>query len=527
MQTSFIPYANHSIIKGYAMTSSFPSANPGLDTIGEKYENYLSGLVSGGATPNQHAIGKAMANLQSYVSQERAAELAFLAEIGGLVGVNIPNDASGWRILIEAFNKIFSVEAVLNRNVSQLKQLYSKKGKGKAEDITRHLQDYYLPKAIQEFLPITRLSQITDKLTYQIMRRAVELMFSATDKINTDSDQAKEIQCYAEVWRALEGLSHNNPLFKNLASLFNLKDYLKENKDTLNKTKNITKIPPIKATKSSGPGEVLEKIEGAVLSQFGKIGKFSTTSGGITLNTEVLESGDTLQKADTGVLLMDSTASVSIKKEMLGGPTRKDNSYRLRSLERMESILKKIGSKKAQLVFISDKNYWLGNGSFHSKHGGFKAESPTLSSLGAYGAQFHIPNVNGMVEYLASAGPGMIAEDVDMCLEVIKICVGNFLFDDLQISKPANSGVNRVHLLNLGGIYMPASVYLQATLQGLQSVGNFSVDEMVQVEFDPSTTEAGSSTKSNWDSFHKERLKSKINIHFLAGYTNFMNSIFS
>ena len=106
MGTSFIPYANHSIIEGYSMTSSF-TGFPGLDTIGGKYANYLNGLVSGGAVPNQHAIGKAMANLQGYVKRERAAELAFLAEVGGLLNISLSDTTATWKNLIEAFNQIF------------------------------------------------------------------------------------------------------------------------------------------------------------------------------------------------------------------------------------------------------------------------------------------------------------------------------------------------------------------------------------------------------------------------------------
>ena len=254
-----------------------------------------------------------------------------------------------------------------------------------------------------------------------------------------------------------------------------------------------------------------------------KLGTIGISSGDIKLNMKFSATGSTLQKADTfGIMMQEGMIDTS---DMTDGPKMKDGSYRLRSLERIENILEKIGEKKAQVIFISDKNYQIGSGSFHSKHGGFKAESPTLSSLGTYGAQFHIPNVSGMVEYLASAGPGMIVEDIDMCLEVIRISIGNFLFDDLQITGPIGGGANRVHLLNLGGTYMPASVYLQATLQGFQGLNNLTPNDMVQVDFEPNGT-AGSSTLAEWNQFHTERLKSHINIHFLGGYTQFMNQIF-
>ena len=519
MSTSFIPYANHNIIKDYSMTSSFTNF-PGLDVIGGKYANYLSGLVSGGAIPNQHAIGKAMANLQGYISQERAAELTFLSEIGGLLNIHISDDLSSWKLLIEAFNQIFKTEKILERNITKLKQLYSNNNKGQVNDVTRFLQKTYLPNAIQEFLPIKSLSQITDDFVYKIMKRAVELMFSATDKILNNKNELQEIQCYKEIWEALSSLSYSNALFVNLSELFNLKDYLTSNINDLNSNKK----PAIKSKKTTAAGDVLEEIEAAVLGQFAKIGQIGVSSQDIKLNMKFEATGKTLQKADTfGIIMQEGIIDTS---PMTKGNKTKNKSYRLRSLERIENILEQVGKKKAQLIFISDKNYQIGSGSFHSKHGGFKAESPTLSSLGTYGAQFHIPNVTGMIEYLASAGPGMIVEDIDMCLEVIKISIGNFLFDDLQIEGPINGGANRVHLLNLGGSYMPASVYLQATLQGLQGLNGLTADDMVQVSFEPHGS-AGSSTLAEWNKFHTERLKSIINIHFLGGYTKFMNQIFS
>lgn len=523
MGTSFIPYANHNIIEGYSMTSSF-TEHPGLDIIGDKYANYLSRLVSGGAIPNQHAIGKAMANLQSYVSQERAAELAFLAEVGGLLGLQIADDPSGWKLLIEAFNQVFNVEAVLERNIFKLKELQSKNNKGKVDDITRHLQDTYLPKAIHKVLPIKSLSQITNNFTYKIMQDAVQMMFAATDNLSTENDENKIIQCYKEMWNALEGLSHKNSLFVNLTNLFDLQGYLTKNMKELNEANTYSAQPKITSKQSNSAGQVLEEIEAAVLGQMAKLGTIGVSSGDMKLNMKFSATGSTLQKADTfGIMMQEGIIDIS---GMTKGPKKKNDSYRLRSLERIENILEKIGSKKAQVIFISDKNYQIGNNSFHAKHGGFKAENPTLSSLSLYGAQFHIPNISGMIEYLASAGPGMIVEDIDMCLEVIKISIGNFLFDDLQITGPTNSGANRVHLLNLGGSYMPASVYLQATLQGLQGLNGLTADDMVQVQFEPNG-QAGSSTLAEWNRFHTERLKSHLSIHFLGGYTKFMNQIFN
>lgn len=521
--TSFIPYQGHQIIPGYAVTDEFDDDNLGLSKIGNKYQDYLSGLVSGNAIPNQHAIGKALGNLQGYVQQERAAEIAFLNEMGELLGIQLDDTTTTWRLLIESFNKIFGTADVLKRNVTQLKSLYAQTSNKKSEDVTRHLRDTYLPQAIQSFMPIKSIRQITNKLMYQIMQKAVELMFSAKDV--TDTDTKQEIQCYQEIWNALSQLSSSNALYRSLADQFNLKEYLINNLNTIKNTDKYTNYPDIKAVEQNSAGKVLETIEAAALSQLAQTKQIGIKSGDVTLLIDFMATGDTKQKADTFGMVMEQ-GTINAKNIMTGGKATKNNSYRLRSLERMEELLKQIGDKKAQLIFVSDKNYQIGNNTYHEQHGGFAAESPTLSTLINYGPKFHIPNITNMVEYLASAGPGMIVEDTDVCLEVIRISIGNFLFDDLQITGPSDSGANRVHLLNLGNTYMPASVFLEATLQGLEGVGNFNKDEMVQVDFEPSTTTAGSATTSNWDAFKTERLKSHINIHFLSGYTHFMSTIF-
>lgn len=514
--TSFIPYKNHSILPNYAVTSSF-TEYPGLDTIGDKYKNYLNGLVSGKVIPNQHAIGKAMGNLQDIINKERTAELAFLNELGGLLQTNLSDDKNTWKALIESFNQILSTTQILERNVSQLKALEST-GKGNSSDVTKWLQDTYLPEAIKEFLPIKSIEEINDKLVWKIMQRAIKKMFNATDEIG---EEKKEVQCYKEIWEALQGLTYRNALFKNLSDFFNLKDYLQKNFTEIQKDK---KLPKITAKQVNSAGEVLERIEEVVLNRFSKMGKISLPSKNISLEIEFKATGKTLQKADTfGIVMAEGKVNTS---EMTRGPLKKDDSYRLRSLERIEHILEQIGKKKAQLIFISDKNYLIGKNTFHSKHGGFKAEAPSLSALSNYGAQFHIPNITNMIKYLASAGPEMIVEDVDMCLEVIKASIGQFLFDDLQIEGPVDSGANRVHLLNLGGTYLPASVYLEATLQGLRGIGDLSADEMVQVRFVPSTSDAGKGGKKEWDAFYQQRLRSTIEIHFLAGYSKFMSIIF-
>lgn len=521
--TSFIPYQDHHIINGYSVASSF-TEKPGLNDIGEKYENYLNGLVDGKAVPNQHAIGKAMGNLQIYIAQERKAEIAFLNEVGGLLNVHIDNNEATWKTLIESFNKVLGAEEILNRNVAQLKKLYSKNGKGKkSEDVTRHLRDTYLPKAIKEFLPIKSVNQLTDDFVYRIMKKAVELMFTSTDKIS-DEEDAESVQCYKEIWDALNQLSHTADFFKNLANIFNLKDFLIENINKIDKNTSYKKYN-IKATQKNNPGEILEIVEATALNQLAQTRQIGISSESIKMTMDFIATGNTKQKTDTFGMVM-AEGSIDFSNIMTGGSEKKDNSYRLRSLERIETLLEKIGNKKAQLIFISDKNYLIGKGTRHSEHGGFTAETPTLSSLSNYGAKFHIPNINGMIEYLASAGPGMIVEDVDMCLEVIKICIGNFLFDDLQITGPKDSGANRVHMLNLGSTYLPASVFLEATLQGLLGIGNLSADEMVQVKFNPHDGEPGPSTLKGWNSYHKERLKSEIEVNFLAGYTKFMSTIF-
>lgn len=518
--TSFIPYQNHHIIPAYAMTSSFSEQKAGLSIISDKYENYLNNLISGREIPNQKAIGRAMGVLQSLVAQEKAAELAFLADLE-ILGIDVEgNTEATWRNLIESFNLIFSTEAVFSRNISLLKQTEATEGKQLHQDITRFFQETYLPKAIAEFTPIKSIEDITDKLLLKIMRRAVELMLQGEG----DSKASKaKIEAYKEIWGALQKLTYRNDLFKNLLSLFNLKDFLTNNLDLVNNTTDYSKFH-ISATQQNSAGLVYEEMEAAVLKRFAKMGKITNSSGMFQMNIEVIQTGATKQKTDNMIVMSEGKIDVS---SMTKGSQRKDDSIRLRSIERIDELLKKIGNKKANLVFISDKNYILGANTRHSQYGGFGAETPTLNSLSNYGAQFHIPNITGMIEYLASAGEGMIVNDIESCMRVIETCIANFLFDDLQIEGPPDMNVNRVHLLSLSGVYIPASVYLEAAYRGLRGIGNLSADEVVNATFEPTYSDPGKGTKEAWDAFVQKRKKEHIHIVFMGGYTKFINDLFS
>lgn len=525
-KSSFIPYQNSAIIERYSMVSSFDSSgNEGLTKIKGKYENYLNSLVPGARTTNGSAISKAINNLQLIVNQEREAEINFLNEVGDLLKIKIADNEVSWGELIKLFNLVFSTENIFKRNISKLRELEARGGKGqKYQDITHFFQSTYLPKAISEFMPIKSVKMINDKLVLRIMRRAVQLMFADKDRENRDTKESQEmIQCYKEIWEALQTLTYRNRLFKNLVNLFNLKEYLTNNLTKLNNTQSYNKYPSI-TTKSNIHGDVMEEIESVIMNQFEKVGKYSIKSNDIKLEGHFIHTGQTLQKADNISIWAEGRINTS---ELVKGKQTKDDSVRLRSLERMEELLKQIGSKKAQIVFVSDKNYQIGNNTFHSKMGGFAAETPSLSSLSSYGNQFQIPDIDNIVDYLASAGPGMIVESgVDTCLEVIKASIGTFLFDDLQITTPPNSGVNRVHLLNLSGIYMPASVYLEATLEGLNEVKGRNIDDFVKVKFMPSGSNPSGGGQEAWDAYHASRLtKSKIDIHFMGGFTKFISGL--
>jgi hypothetical protein len=94
---------------------------------------------------------------------------------------------------------------------------------------------------------------------------------------------------------------------------------------------------------------------------------------------------------------------------------------------------------------------------------GFAAETPTLANLGGVLARAGVNDIEDLVFALANTGPGRFNSTSDGMEKFIATKIANFLFDDVVITDALDnysSSVNRIHVFNLGGIYVPLSVFL-------------------------------------------------------------------
>jgi hypothetical protein len=102
--------------------------------------------------------------------------------------------------------------------------------------------------------------------------------------------------------------------------------------------------------------------------------------------------------------------------------------------------------------------------------------------------------------------------------EVLATQVAYFLFDDFETIGKKSTGVNRLHLMDLNGIYLPLSVILKTLADALERAENRGLDNpksVVQVSIAEKDILGESGT---WETQKEAALKTQVSTHFLAGF---------
>jgi len=129
---------------------------------------------------------------------------------------------------------------------------------------------------------------------------------------------------------------------------------------------------------------------------------------------------------------------------------------------------------EGDMVFISDKNYNL-QSQFFQKNGGFAAENPNFKNLGKVLSKAGIEDINNLIFLLANTGDNRFNSETGGIERYLAMQIANFLFDDVVISeslKEQGSKVNRIHVFNLGNVYVPLSTFLKATGEALNNIND-------------------------------------------------------
>jgi hypothetical protein len=109
--------------------------------------------------------------------------------------------------------------------------------------------------------------------------------------------------------------------------------------------------------------------------------------------------------------------------------------------------------------------------------------------------------------------------------------IGNFLFDDIVITESLNnnkSNVNRIHILNLNGIYIPLSVFLEAAYQAFINIED-DYTKYVKVKYHSKNIEYSEQTdgltSSDWDKLYNNvTTGSTVSFHFFGDFTSYISN---
>ena len=517
----------------WSYTDAFLSnSNQGFITVGNLVTKKLTGTRVG-SLRDSWRNPKVIANITNLMNSARSSELAFLAKY------KLGNPGNNWTELIQAFNYMFQTRNAFERNIQILKQVQDK------EDSTKIYHDFvsyfsgYVQKAARDVIREKGIDLVKDnletllpKMTTQIIQRALRNLFKETDYINDngkiafngtkkEKEKMKKIQAYENILKMLSYFK-SNEFLSGITDTLDLTDFITKTVDQMYENKHGTKsaLPLIKSTITNGnaKGSVQELFQSVFLKEAVDQLQGETDSDLLKLKWDVHRTGTSGVKAD--VIGYHITAQGDVDYKLLESQAGEDDSNRVNTINKYEEFFRRYSEARGEIVFVSDKNYQI-----KADFGGFMAQSHvTLNNLEALLNKVGAEDTGALVDFLANCGEGMLLGNKDTeILDAVAVHIGHFLFDDLTITGAV--GINRIHLLNLSGIYMPLSVYLEAILKSItESLSD--IEGLVHVTFHGAGGPAASpwmNGKKDWETFRKERISnSYVNVKFMKNFTAFI-----
>lgn len=527
----------------WSYTDAFTSKgaiNKGFITVGDIVKKKLEGRDNNRMASYRDSWhnSQLIENIEVIRNAARKEEQAFLSKY------HITIDPNNWSELIKWFTILFTSEDSFKKNLQVLNQV--KGGETSIyHNFTAYLSSYVQTAARDiigknvEALKTQPLKVVLPNLTDDIIELALKRMFKMTDlrlkdgSIEINSKRQEKMQ--GEEIQALQYLLSQIKLFMKgpfkdavIKDLGLTQDFLEQTAQI--KIKNAQtgerkRLPVLKSSIRNG------NVRGSVQEHFEQV--FGVLAGQ-QLNTKVgnnfmwfsIETG--YKGAKTDVLLHNLvTAEGHVPNvEQLYSTTGESNSKRVNAINNSEKFFNNIHEAEGDIVFVSDKNYQIKSESFN----GYSAQDDiTLENLKLLLNKVHYPgDVDQLYGYLSNCGKGMLlgTGKSSEVLNGVATYIGHFLFDDLTITGSIG-GINRVHLLNLSGFYLPLSVYLDALLEAAKS-SQQEVSQYASAHFyghgEP-PQEHGWSGSGDFDTFRQTRLdESRVEIKFMTNIAEFITS---
>lgn len=499
-------------------------------------------------------IVKALWNLQALIEGARAAELAFLRDTG--IELNEPTANNIFRNI----NKILNSKETFERGLKYMEEL-NKIGRIKDEkthtyrDVSSFLETYLnqelkklSPKQIIKMTPEQIKQKINEiignalKRTYQQVQDFIDsegnrrLMMGDSGvgqaAPNTETGE-QAVQAITDMIKAIDDLQKMGD-FGRFGYLFQLsEDNLAERVKNL-KSKKKTKKKKDKAEKgefnetemtSNYQGNALELITSTVAAM---IGNMNIQNSDFII--QGMHTGQLNQmKADS--MLFMAKAHINTDEYFKEYKTLVSNiknsgedSVRMQNIQALDDFLKKLSDKVEHVIMISDKNY-----SIKANFDGIQAqEKMQLQDAGRMLSQFGVDQIPELINYLANCGFGMVQGQVNSAVRTeLQSYIGYFLFDNLHIDiRGSGPSPNVVNLMNVSGLYIPLSVYLEGIYKSIQdAAANPSSFVSVTISLGGPTAQSVW-TEDTWQQFRDDHeTQSYLSYKILKNLADFITNL--
>lgn len=509
-------------------------------------KNSLDNLVD---LPNHSSgVSKETVNrIKTMAKNEFETEKAFLYHTFG-VKINFDLEERGAiKEITDAINSCISTEDIYRRLIARIST-----GEDAKIDISEFFTSYFRPEittaarqTLQKCESILDTDKIIKEFEHQLelaTERALKKMFKSKafkdDRAvvkNGDYDNTK--QEYSLLIDAIGKVKDSGSFANQVYKLYNLdqvKNALMEqlkNKVVLDAEtlKNQTRIT-VEKNASQKKGGLKEYLTNLLVTEVGK-------AKGVKVQSKV--TGGTLVKPDVIAFFgVDGTEMIErIERESF--LNREENIRKIK--EGYENLISKFNGENAFIVYTNSKNYSLlkKSGNF----GGFSAgASGNFATLQKILSRVQDPAaVTTFFNAIKQLAKGAVGENMTalkkQAEEELASDIAYFLFDDYEVvGSNQTSSVKQLHVLDLDGVYVPLSVFLQllanaydkaedAALRNPSGIVNVTISSKSAITFDYEhpDTPPGGWTMQQW---HQQREDANnwelASITFLRDFEDFI-----
>ena len=514
---------------GRAFLKTLAEDNPDLyNQVRPWFSTKRSSLVTSNNLPAN------LSSLEQMASLCRQKEINLLRTIPGIQIDEHDNRKIGQ--YIKAFNDLLGSSAIFENNIKRIqdirKQINSSTGEetftgGGKIDISTKFPQFLLEEITEKGKAIINLSE--SSLKNAVMDALIK-MFSW---VPAEQKRKGITSPYLELAQTLEkfrdsGENEAHWLVQEIYDLYFKPQFGEELKQADSKRKKdlLSKQTTEKLIKSinyqnwfgNKKGGVLEAEEAFIVEVLQKALKTYRT-------------GATGMKADNII----ATGEISLDfSKMFNDIQSIDNpSKRLSNIDLLEQFHKSAKGLKGSIIEVTDKNYSLSSKSF-AENKGFTGESAIRSDF--FEEIMHKMGVDSdriadLMFVLANTNDELISGDHDFknAERFLAAYIGFFLFDDLKIDDTfGDDTVNYVHVMNLDGIYIPFSTFLDAAVKAFKETSkedNFRkyANVIITDDFEKWERPNHPINEKDWQDFYDERLRDvRITTHFFGDFVNFI-----